>query len=95
MTEATWDESAMTPEINWRVSAALENVPRGDSDIAEVTNLEQAVRDWLELDPQHQEAAVLTADHPVQINGSSSTTFTGAGIAALADRLPSSSSTKV
>ncbi len=91
MTEATWDESALTLEINWRVSAALENVPRGDSDVAEVTNLERAVRDWLELDPQHQAAAILTAEHPVQIAGTSSTIFTGQGIAALADRLPSSS----
>ncbi len=91
MTEATWGESAKTPEINWRMSASLENVPRGDSDVAEVTNLERAVRDWRELDPEHQVAAVLTVEHPVQIDGASSTTFAGEGIAALADHLPASS----
>jgi hypothetical protein len=94
MTEATWGESAKTPEINWRMSASLENVPHGDSDVAEVTNLERAVRDWQKLDPEHQAAAVLTVDHPVQIEGASSTTFSGEGIAALADHLPASSSPK-
>ncbi|MDE0948169.1 MAG: hypothetical protein OSA39_15195 [Sphingobium sp.] len=91
MTEATWGDSAKTPEINWRMSASLENVPRGDSDVAEVTNLERAVRDWRGLDPEHQAAAVLTVEHPVQIDGASSTTFAGEGIAALADHLPASS----
>ena len=94
MTEAIWGESAKTPEINWRMSASLENVPRGDSDVAEVTNLQRAVRDWRKLDPQHQAAAVLTVEHPVQIDGVSSTTFTGEGIAALADHLPASSPTE-
>ena len=94
MTEATWGESAKTPEINWRISASLENVPRGDSDVAEVTNLERAVRDWRELDPEHQATAVLTVEHPVQIDDASSTTFAGEGIAALADHLPASSSPK-
>ena len=51
MTEATWGESVKTPEINWRMSASLENVPRGNSDVAEVTNLERAVRDWRQLGP--------------------------------------------
>lgn len=88
MTEATWGESAKTPEINWRMSASLENVPRGDNDVAEVTNLERAVRDWSELDAQHQAAAVLTVEHPVQIDGAATTTFAGEGIAALADHLP-------
>ena len=90
MTEATWGESAMTPEINWRMSASLENVPRGDNDVAEVTNLERAVRDWRELDPEHQAAAVLTVEHPVQIDGASITTFAAEAIAALADHLPAS-----
>ncbi|WP_277983319.1 hypothetical protein [Sphingomonas faeni] len=40
MTEATWSKSAKTPDIDWWMSASLENVPRGDTDIAEVTNLE-------------------------------------------------------
>jgi len=91
MTEATWGESAKTPEINWAMSASLRNVPRGGSDFAEVTNLERAVRDWNELDSEHQAEAVLTVEHAVQIDGASSTTFTGEGIAALAERLPASS----
>lgn len=75
MTEATWGEGTMTPKINWRMSASLENVPRGDSDIAEVTSLERATREWLELDAEHRVGAVLTAEHAVQIDGSSSTSF--------------------
>jgi hypothetical protein len=94
MTEATWGESANTPEINWRMSASLENVRRGDKDVAEVTNLERAVRDWRELDPEHQAAAVLTVEHPVQIDNASSTTFASEGIPALADHLPASSPTE-
>lgn len=89
MTEATWGESAKTPDLNWRMSASLENVPRGDTDIAEVTNLERAVRDWVRLDPEHREAATLTTDQAVHIEGVSSTTFTGEAIAALAEHLPS------
>jgi len=88
MTEATWGESAKTPDINWRMSASLENVPRGETDIAEVTNLERAVRDWVGLDPEHRDAATLTTDHPVQIEGVSSTTLTGEAIAAIAEHLP-------
>jgi hypothetical protein len=88
VTEATWGEAAKTPEINWRMSASLENVPRGQTDVAEVTNLERAVRDWLALDPQHQSDATLTTEHTVQIDGVSSTAFTGQAIAALADHLP-------
>lgn len=88
MTEATWGSNAMTPHINWRMSASLENVPRGDTDVAEVANLERAVRDWLLLDARHQAAATLTTEHPVQVGGTASTTFTGEAIAALADRLP-------
>ncbi len=65
MTEATWGESAKTPVINWRMSASLENVLRGDDDVAEVTNLERAVRDWRELDPEHRAVAVLTVEHPL------------------------------
>ncbi|RYF09535.1 MAG: hypothetical protein EOO77_23600, partial [Oxalobacteraceae bacterium] len=76
------------PDINWRMSASLENVPRGDTDIAEVTNLERAVRDWVRLDPKHREAATLTTDHAVQIEGVSSTMFTGEAIAGLAEHLP-------
>lgn len=94
MAEATWGESTKTPEINWRMSASLENVPRGESDVAEVTNLERAVRDWLGLDPQHQTAAILTAEHAVQIDGASSMTFAGERIAALADHLPTATASE-
>jgi hypothetical protein len=90
MTEATWGDDAKTPDIEWRMSAALENVPRGDNDVAEVTSLEGAVRAWLELDPEHQAAATLTAERPVQIDGVSLTSFTGDGVSALAEHLPSS-----
>lgn len=88
MTEATWGERAKTPDINWRMSASLENVPRVDTDVAEVTNLARAVRDWMGLDPRHQAAAVLTAEHAIQVDGVSSRTFTGEAVAALAEHLP-------
>ncbi len=88
MTEATWGEAAKTPPIDWRMSAALENVPRGDGDVAEVTSLEGAVRVWTTLDPVHRAAAVLSVEHPVQIDGASAQSFAGDGIAALAERLP-------
>jgi hypothetical protein len=89
MTEATWGDDAKTPEIDWRMSAALENVPRGDADLAEVTSLEGAVRAWTALDPEHRNAAVLTPERALQIDGASLTTFAGDGIAALVDLLPS------
>jgi len=88
MTEATWGDDVKTPSIDWRMSAALENVPRGDGDVAEVTSLEGAVRTWLELDPAHRAAAVLSVEHAVQIDGVATQSFTGEGIAALAERLP-------
>lgn len=89
MMEATWGDDAKTPEIDWRMSAALENVPRGDADLAEVTSLEGAVRAWTALDPEHRNAAVLTPERALQIDGASLTTFAGDGIAALVDLLPS------
>jgi hypothetical protein len=89
MTEATWGDGATTPDIDWRMSAALENVPRGDGDVPEVTSLEGAVRAWTGLDQEHRGAAVLTPERPVQIAGASSTSFTRDGIAALAELLPS------
>lgn len=88
MTEATWDKSTTSPAIDWRMSVALENVPRGEEDVAEVTSLESAVRAWLSLDTAHQEAAVLTMEHPVIIDGTSLTSFTGDGIRQLAEQLP-------
>lgn len=87
MREASWGEAG-SPGIDWRMSAALENVPRGDGDIAEVTSLERAVRAWLTLDPAHQVAATLTPEHPLLIDGAAMTTFSGEGIAALAEHLP-------
>lgn len=89
MTEATWGDDAKTPEIDWRMSAALQNVPRGDGDLAEVTSLEGAVRAWTTLDPKHRDAAVLTPERPLQIDGMAHATIAGDGIAALAERLPS------
>lgn len=89
MTEATWGDGATTPDIDWRMSAALENVPRGDGDLAEVTSLEGAVRAWTGLDQKHRSEAVLTPERAVQIGGASSTSFSGDGIAALAELLPS------
>jgi hypothetical protein len=88
MTEATWGDESMSPEINWRMSAALENVPRGASDLAEVTSLAGAVAAWQSLDPAHQAVAILTPEHPLIIDGVSVSTFSGESIAALAARLP-------
>jgi hypothetical protein len=90
MTEAIWGEGAKTPSIDWRMSAALENVPRGISDVAEVTSLEGAVRAWTMLDPVHQAAAVLSIERPVQIDGASTQSFAGDGITVLVERLPTS-----
>lgn len=92
MTEAIWGDTTKTPEIDWRMSAALENVPRGDGDLPEVTNLSGAVRAWVDLDPEHKAVAVLTTERAVLIDGVSSTSFTGDGIASLAERLPASPS---
>ncbi|VWX55045.1 hypothetical protein [Novosphingobium sp. 9U] len=88
MTEATWDRNTTSPAIDWRMSVALENVPRGEEDVAEVTSLEGAVRAWLSLDAAHQDAAVLTMEHPVIIDGASHTSFNGDGIRQLAEHLP-------
>lgn len=56
MTEATWGDASKNPDINWTMSAALENVVRGEEDVAEVANLAGAVREWLRLDPEHRNA---------------------------------------
>ena len=89
MTEATWGGSANPTPIKWHMSAALENVPRGDSDLAEVTSLEGAVRAWKNLDPEHQIHARLSTEHPIQIEGLAATAFTGNTINELYKRLPS------
>lgn len=87
MSEATWDEAA-SPDVDWRMSAALENVPRGNEDLAEVTSLEGAVRTWLALDAEHRGGAVLTPERPVMLDGAAMDEFRGEGIATLAERLP-------
>jgi hypothetical protein len=92
MSEATWGDGAKTPSIDWRMSASLENVPRGDGDLAEVTSLEGAVHAWIALDPVHQTAAILTPERPLQIDGVSNASFEGEGIAVLAERVPPHSS---
>lgn len=87
MAEATWGD-ATAPSIDWRMSAALENVPRGNEDLPEVTNLEAAVRAWLGLDPERQAQAVLTLERTVNINGDMPLdSFVGAAIGDLAARL--------
>ena len=89
MTEATWGEAA-SPEIDWRMSAALENVPRGKSELAEVTSLEGAVREWLALDPAHQDDAILTPERPLIVEGVTMIEVRGDNIGELALRLPGS-----
>lgn len=91
MEEAPWGDAG-SPVIDWRVSAALENVPRGSEDVAEVTSLEGAVRAWLALDPDHRGAATLTPERPVMLDGVAMEAFVGDGIGALADRLVGSGS---
>lgn len=87
MTEATWGDAA-SPGIDWRMSAALQNVPRGDEELAEVTSLEGAVRAWLALDPAHRQGAILTPERPLLLDGVSTPELQGDHIAALAERLP-------
>ncbi|WBO21543.1 hypothetical protein [Sphingomonas abietis] len=70
------------------MSAALENVPRGDNDLAEVTSLEGAVRAWLGLDPEHRIHARLSTEHPIQLQGVPTAIFTGEAIGELAKHLP-------
>jgi hypothetical protein len=72
------------------MSAALENVPRGGGDVAEVTSLEGAVRAWITLDPTHRAAAVLTVEKPLLIDGVATQSFAGDAITMLVERLPSS-----
>ncbi len=88
MAEATWGTANAAPDINWRMSAAIENVPRGSAELAEVTSLEGAVREWLTLDSEHQAGALLTPEHPIKLNaGEPIAHFAGEEIGDLADRL--------
>lgn len=88
MTEATWGDEGMNSPIEWRMSASLENVPRGDGDLAEVTSLERAVRAWAELDLEHRTRATLTTERPLHLGGMATAVFTGEAIEELAKRLP-------
>lgn len=87
MAEARW--SGDPSSIDWSMSAALENVPRGDQAVPEVTSLEGAVRAWIALPPDLQNAAVLTLERPVTLTGRMPLdNFLGAAIGDLAERLP-------
>jgi hypothetical protein len=88
MTEATWGAATQNPHIDWTMSAAIENVVREGTDIAEVTNLRAAVLAWLELDPEHQARAVLTPEEPILLDGATHDRLSGEAIATLAERLP-------
>ncbi len=70
------------------MSAALESVPHGDSDLAEVTSLEGAVRAWTALDPDHQIHARLSTERPIQLKGVATAVFTGNAIGELARLAP-------
>lgn len=87
MVEASWGDAA-SPDINWRMSAALENVPRGLEELVEVTSLEKAVRAWLALDPAHQEDAILIPQHALIVEGVSMIEIRGDNIGSLALKLP-------
>jgi hypothetical protein len=88
MSEASWGETTKTPTIEWRMSASLENVARGDGEISEVTSLGGAVRAWLELDPEDHTAATPTPERPVLIEGATHAPFAGDAIAILSESLP-------
>ena len=90
MTETTTDAVTTPIGIDWRMSASLEDVPRGDSELAEVTSLEQAVRAWADLDPELQSRARLTPERPIDLDGGMTAMFTGQAIAMLIKRLPAS-----
>jgi hypothetical protein len=87
MNEANWGRGTMSPGVDWRMSAALENVPRGESDLAEVTSLAAAIAAWQALDPAYRANAVLTPERPLVIDGVSVATLKRDAISALADRL--------
>ncbi len=86
MTEATWGD-AKTPDIDWTMSAALENVVRGGDDVPEVTNLRAAVVAWTTLDAHHRERATLTPERAILLDGAAMSVFHGQAIAALAETL--------
>ncbi len=88
MAEATWGD-ATAPTIDWKMSASLENVTRGGSEVPEVTNLEAAVRAWQQLAPEMRDEAVLTLERPIWLNPDMPLdTFVGEAIGDVARRLP-------
>lgn len=81
-------DASKNPDVDWSMSAALENVVRGEQDLAEVANLAGVVRDWLGHDPEHRGSAVLTPERPILIDGAAHASVTAVGIGRLAVRLP-------
>ncbi len=76
-------------EIDWTMSAALENVTRAGQELPEVTSLAGAVRAWTALDETLRAEATLTPERPVALDaGEPTTSFAGDAIATLAERLP-------
>lgn len=73
--------------IDWMVSTALENIERGGNALPEVTNLKGAVLAWMGLDNELQNEAVLTPEHPVDLDGEQVASFSGQAIRTLAARL--------
>lgn len=89
MSEASWGGDTQTNDIDWRMSAALENVPRGASEVAEVTSLASAVAEWARLDAAHQGVAVLTPERALVLNGTTHASLEGNAIADLVALFPS------
>ena len=88
MNYASWGDT-IAPTIDWKMSAALENVSRGGEALPEVTSLDAAVRAWQSLDRAMQAQAVLTLERPVKLSGGMPLdNFLGEAIGDLADRLP-------
>lgn len=88
MAEATWDDGSVSTEIDWHMSAALENVERGREELPEVTSLSGAVRAWMALDPSHKADATLTPERAIMVDGQLKTSLHGEAIPSLAGRLP-------
>jgi hypothetical protein len=58
------------------------------SEVNGITNLADAVRSWRALDGTLRDRAVLTIEHPLLLNGISTSRFSGATLAELAAHLP-------
>lgn len=88
MVEATWGGTNTQSPVEWHMSAALEDVPRGGEDFAEVTSLEGAIRAWMQLDPEHQRQARLTFERQIVLDGLPTAALTGRAIEMLVAQLP-------